>query len=72
MIAKNLKYLRKIHSLSVKKMADRLGKNKQTYYSWERGASEPRISDLINITKEFRMPLKSLLTEDVDRLSNEM
>ena len=64
----NLQYLRTKRNCSIQEMAKTLGlKNRSTYYSWERGESQPNIAMLLKIANEFEISLDELLRTDLSK-----
>jgi len=67
-LAPNLRYLRKKRSLSIQEMSSLLGiEHKTTYYSWERGDSQPNIHMILKIAHEFDVSVDELLKNDLSK-----
>jgi transcriptional regulator with XRE-family HTH domain len=47
-------------------MADRIGKKQSTISSWEKGQTEPSISDMVLIANKFNLVLGQLLDTDLE------
>lgn len=56
-----LKILRKSHHLTQEKLAIKLGVNQQTIARWERGATEPSIKQLRQLSEQFNVSVDELI-----------
>jgi transcriptional regulator with XRE-family HTH domain len=66
LLASNLKYLRKKHSLrsTQSDMANLLGVSISTYGSYEEGRAEPKLENLQKLTSYFGISIEALLTRN--------
>jgi len=65
MLGNNLKYLRKKHKLSQQHLSEILGVPRTTLGDYEREKTEPNISMLIKMAKQFNVKVDALITEDI-------
>ena len=59
-LGQNLKQFRKMHEMTQKELADKLGLTKETLYRYENNIQDPPLSNLIRIARLFRTSLDSL------------
>jgi transcriptional regulator with XRE-family HTH domain len=55
--AKKIRELREQKDLTIEAFAAQIGTSKQAASAWETGATQPRVSTLINICNRFSVPL---------------
>lgn len=65
---KNLDKLRKIHNLSVDQLMSKLGRDRTTYYQWQRRGAIPsddviKLHDLFNVSTDLILDVKPLVME---------
>ena len=65
-----LRTLRKARNLSQIEVAERLGKDQSAIARWERGESEPRLSELLDLAEIYQCALGHLV-KDGDGLTAE-
>ncbi len=71
MIAKNIKYLRKLQGLTQGEFADKIGINRPAVGSYEEGRAEPKIATLQKIALLFNVSLDALIADDLsDQTTN--
>lgn len=71
-LAKNIRYLRKIHNWSQDYVADKLGyKSYTTIQKWEMGVSEPPIKKLKELAELFNVNMNDLTSKDLELQSGE-
>ena len=68
--AQNLKNIRKRKGLSQEEMAQKLKLNRSTYSGYENEVAQPNLETLLYLAQEEKLPLESLLTTDLSKLSN--
>jgi transcriptional regulator with XRE-family HTH domain len=66
-LGKNLKYLRKVFSLSQKEVGELVNKGQTTVGNWENKKSHPSIQELLIISNYFGLPVGDLLMTDVEK-----
>ena len=59
-LGQNLKQFRKMHEMTQKELADKLGLTKETIYRYENNIQDPPLSNLIRMAKLFGTSLDSL------------
>lgn len=57
----NLKELRKEFCLTQKQLANKINVSEDCIYFWEKGRSEPSITDLINLSRLFNVSIDYLV-----------
>ena len=66
LLKKNLKFLRTSKKLSIQEMSKLIGaEHRATYYSWERGDSQPNIKTILKIAHDFDISVDELLNTDL-------
>lgn len=66
LISKNLKFLRKKHSLTQGQLAEQLGIKRSLIGAYEEGRAEPRVNNLTNIAALFDVPVDALITKEIE------
>ena len=66
MLGDNLKKLRQSRGLSQEEMAGKLNVVRQTVSKWEKGLSVPDSEMLMEIARQFEVPVSSLLGETAE------
>lgn len=66
---KNLDALRKINDLSITELMNKLGKNKTTYYSWQKNGRLPsdvavKLHEIFNVSTDLILDVKPLIIEN--------
>lgn len=61
----NIKYLRKIHNLTQKQLAERLHKTPNAVSNWEQGIRSPIVADIISICNYFSIDFTDLMETDL-------
>ncbi|MFM8596186.1 MAG: helix-turn-helix domain-containing protein [Flavobacteriales bacterium] len=69
-IAQNLKNIRKRKGLSQEEMAQELKLNRSTYSGYENEVAQPNLELLLVIAQSEHLPLESMLTTDLSKLTN--
>ncbi|MFM6946105.1 MAG: helix-turn-helix domain-containing protein [Flavobacteriales bacterium] len=69
-IAQNLKNIRKRKGLSQEEMAQKLKLNRSTYSGYENEVAQPNLELLLLIAQSEHLPLESMLTTDLSKLTN--
>ncbi|MEO0473100.1 MAG: helix-turn-helix domain-containing protein [Bacteroidota bacterium] len=64
-ISQNLRFLRKAAGLSQAALAERIGLNRGNIASYEKGAAEPSINNLLRISRFFNVDLVDMLDRDL-------
>ena len=69
-----LKYLRKLHKISQKQLADKIGYSQSVLCDWENGKSEPtatpirKLAQFFNVTTDYLLDIE---TEDGRKIYNQ-
>lgn len=64
-LARNIRYLRKLHSMSQEDLADKLGYSSYTtVQKWETGASDPPIEIVVNLAELFHVSVDNIISKD--------
>lgn len=67
-ISGNIKHLRKQHQWTQGDFADRIGIKRSLVGAYEEGRADPRLNNLLNMSKVFRVSVDHLLTKDLTRM----
>lgn len=67
-VSDNIKYLRKQLKLTQEQFAARIGIKRSLLGAYEEGRADPRLNNLLNMSKEFRIPVDTLISKDVRNL----
>lgn len=67
-ISGNIKHLRKQHQWTQGDFADRIGIKRSLVGAYEEGRADPRLNNLLNMSKVFRVSVDNLLTKDLTRM----
>ena len=67
-ISKNLKFLRKYHQLTQEQFAEKLGIKRSLIGAYEEGRADPRLNNLLNISRVFNIPVDDLLRNDLSQI----
>ncbi len=67
MLAQNLKYLRKQFNLSQQELSEIFDIPRTTLGDYERGKTEPNVSNLVRLSNYFKVSLDSLLTSKLQQ-----
>ena len=62
----NLLYLRKKTKMSQRDLSTRLDRTQKTITNWERGDTEPNISQLIHLSMVFNVSIDDLIKKDLE------
>lgn len=65
-LANNLRILRRRWGLSQMELAERLGLNRGNIASYEKGSAEPKLCNLLKISKLFKISIADLTQGDLD------
>ena len=65
LVSKNIKYLRKQHKLTQEQLAEKIGIKRSLLGAYEEGRADPRLTNLLNIAKEFNVLVDKLISEDL-------
>lgn len=60
-IGERIETERRKKNVSQSKLADSIGRTMQTVYTWEKGITSPKFSDLCEIADFLKMPLEILI-----------
>ncbi|MFY0592462.1 XRE family transcriptional regulator [Roseivirga sp.] len=64
-ISGNIKYLRKLHQWTQGDFADKISIKRSLVGAYEEGRADPRLNNLLNMSKVFRVSVDQLLTKDL-------
>ncbi len=67
LLGKNLSFLRKKNSFNQAKVASVVNKGSTTIGNWEKGVSEPNISELVSLSQLFWVSIDDLLKVDLSK-----
>lgn len=67
-ISGNIKHLRKQHQWTQGDFADRIGIKRSLVGAYEEGRADPRLNNLLNMSKVFRVSVDHLLTKDLTQM----
>ena len=70
-VSKNIKYLRKQHKLTQEQLAERIGIKRSLLGAYEEGRADPRLTNLLNLAKEFDVLVDQLISTDLSEVSLE-
>ncbi|HAA13984.1 MAG TPA: transcriptional regulator [Cytophagales bacterium] len=65
LVSKNIKHLRKQHKLTQEQLAEKIGIKRSLLGAYEEGRADPRLTNLLNIAKEFDVLVDTLISEDL-------
>lgn len=71
LVSKNIKHLRKQHKLTQEQLAEKIGIKRSLLGAYEEGRADPRLTNLLNIAKEFNVLVDQLISEDLTAYSIE-
>ncbi len=67
-ISGNIKHLRKQHQWTQGDFADRIGIKRSLVGAYEEGRADPRLNNLLNMSKVFRVSVDNLLSKDLTKM----
>lgn len=70
-VSKNIKHLRKLHKLTQEQLAERIGIKRSLLGAYEEGRADPRLTNLLNIAKEFNVLVDKLIGDDLSTMNEE-
>lgn len=66
-ISDNIKHLRKLHNWTQGDFADKIGIKRSLVGAYEEGRADPRLNNLLKMSKVFRVSVDHLLTKDLSK-----
>lgn len=70
-VSDNIKHLRKLHSWTQADFAEKIDIKRSLVGAYEEGRADPRLNNLLNMSKVFRVPVDFLISKDLTGLSTE-
>ena len=70
-VSKNIKHLRKLNKLTQEQLAERIGIKRSLLGAYEEGRADPRLTNLLNIAKEFNVLVDKLIGDDLSTMNEE-
>lgn len=68
-ISQNIKYLRKSNGWTQGDFAERIDIKRSLVGAYEEGRADPRLNNLLNMSRLFKVPVDILITKDLSKLS---
>ncbi|MGK7396975.1 MAG: XRE family transcriptional regulator [Candidatus Cyclobacteriaceae bacterium M3_2C_046] len=68
LISENIKYLRKHFRYTQEQLAEKIGIKRSLLGAYEEGRADPRLNNLLNISRIFEISVDRLISEDVSKL----
>ncbi|MGW8123704.1 XRE family transcriptional regulator [Roseivirga echinicomitans] len=70
-VSENIKHLRKLKNWTQGDFADKIDIKRSLVGAYEEGRADPRLNNLLNMSKVFRVPVDFLISKDLSQLNEE-
>lgn len=66
LVSKNIKFLRKKYGLTQEQFSEKIGIKRSLLGAYEEGRADPRLNNLLNISKKFNVSVDTLISKNIE------